>query len=442
MSTDLPRFLLEATLVWAALLLFYLVAFHRNAHWRGRRRFLLTAFGLGVLIPLLPAISLSGPVAAARLPADLVGYIIPTAGAAPITAADSPAYTWVEVTLAIWAAGALLYLTIAVFGLLRHLRPAAPIREMYAGFRVIRSARVSAPYAAFGRIYLPTALPPALERTALLHEAAHLRHGHPYERLLLLAGTAVFWFHPLSWVYARLLSEVHEYEADAEVTRHIPVKTYGRQLLQATLAPRLVPALFSSPLKKRIMMLTTPTLPRRLNTGSWLVLLGLVTGLVAACSDRVDFDEDQVFLNALNAQIEDLPPRLDEHFRIETMWHETLDTIYRQISYPAAAREQGLYGSILTQVLFDEFGNVTETIVPAKPRASGVVGNDLPVTVVAYTSAPMRRAVTEAEEPNPLLDEADRIATYLAGLKFKPAITGGVPTPSSIYISFSFKLEE
>ncbi len=432
MSTDLPRFLLEATLVWAALLLFYLVAFHRNAHWRVRRRFLLTAFGLGVLIPLLPAISLSGPVAAARLPADLVGYIIPTAGAAPITAADSPAYTWVEVTLAIWAAGALLYLTIAVFGLLRHLRPAAPIREMYAGFRVIRSARVSAPYAAFGRIYLPTALPPALERTALLHEAAHLRHGHPYERLLLLAGTAVFWFHPLSWVYARLLSEVHEYEADAEVTRHIPVKTYGRQLLQATLAPRLVPALFSSPLKKRIMMLTKNDLSRKISPGRWAVLLTLMLGLLVACSDGPeDFDlpsQNEPPLTFTLAQMQNpngAPTLADDRAP------SFVQAIYESIQYPAAARKRNMVGTVSAELTISETGAVLDVLTIRQP-----VSEDNRLVIIGYGEG---GEPTSGEGSTYFTDEVQRVLTELG--PFHPAMVDGNPHASRIVMDFAFNLE-
>ena len=117
------------------------------------------------------------------------------------------------------------------------------------------------------RRYLPTGLDPALEHTALLHEAAHLRHGHFYERLLLIVSCCALWFHSLVWMYARWRGTVHEVEADAAVAREVVVGTCGRQLLHVMLAPRIVPALFSSPLKQRIAMLTRP-MPSRSHTYS------------------------------------------------------------------------------------------------------------------------------------------------------------------------------
>ncbi len=431
MSTELPRFLLEVTLVWTALLLFYLVAFRRNANWKLRRRYLLSSFGLGILIPFLPSVDYGGPVAAARLSSDLVGYIIPATGTLPAASAEADAYTWTAIATAIWVTGSLLYLIIAIAGLLRHLRPAAPNLDAFAAYAVVRSAHIHTPYAAFGKIYLPAALPAKLERTALLHEAAHLRHGHFHERLWLVMGTALFWFHPLSWVYARLLSAVHEYEADAEVARHVPVKTYGRQLLQASLAPHLVPALFSSPLKKRIMMLTTHNTSRNLGPLRWATLLILFVGLLLACSEVPEefrFAEQQdppLKFDLTQMQELDAAPQLTDEES-----PSFLHAIYGRITYPPAARTENMEGGLSASMTISKSGEVVDITTIRQP----VSGNNR-VVVTGYGNGGQ---LTSDAGSTYFTDEVQRVLKELG--PFRPAMVDGEARSARIVMDFSFRL--
>ncbi len=431
MSPELPRFLLEATLVWTALLLFNLVAFRHNTNWRARRRFLLTAFGLGVLLPLLPPITLGSSGAATHLPADLFGYIMPTIESPAEAVAATPGYRWMNILLATWAAGTLLYLMAAGWGLLRHLRPAAPTLDAFAGYPVVRSAHIRTPYAAFGKIHLPAVLPADLEQTALLHEAAHLRHGHFSERMALLLGTALFWFHPLSWIYARLLSEVHEYEADAEVARHVPVKTYGRQLLQASLAPRLVPALFSSPLKQRIMMLTTHNTSRNLGPLRWATLLILFIGLLLACSkvteefDLADQQDPPVEFDLSQMQeLEAAPQLTDEESP------SFLHAIYGRITYPPAARAENMEGGLSASMTISKSGEVLDITTIRQP----VSGNNR-VVVTGYGN--VGQPTSDAGSTY-FTDEVQRVLKELG--PFRPAMVEGEARAARIVMDFSFGL--
>ena len=279
MSDATPRLLIEATLVWTALLVFYLFAFRRVTDWRTRRRFLLAAVMAGVVIPLLPSFQLGVAGGVGRLPVDLIAYIVPAGkGAADPGPVVATSYSWSTICLGIWLAGVVVGTGTTVCRLAIHLRPAAKNVELFRGYRVIRSFLVRSPYAVFGRIYLPEKLDSELERAALLHEAAHLRSGHVYERLAMMVATLVLWFHPLIWIYSRLLGRVHEYEADAAVLEEVSPKIYGRQLLRATQSPTLVPALFSSPIKMRIAMLTQQTYSR-LHTAHWTMLFILLGSL-------------------------------------------------------------------------------------------------------------------------------------------------------------------
>ena len=444
MSTKLIGFLLEATLIWGALLVFYLLAFRGNGNWRVQRYYLLGSWTLGLVQPLLPPLFTLDPLVAplARLPASLVDYVITSVPTGiPGTLPDTPPVPWPYYLLRIWQLGAVVALLASAIGLLRHLRPRPVCTQRFAGYRVVKSDGVASPYAAFRTIYLPRGLPTDLERTALLHEAAHLKNGHPYAQLWLLLGRCIFWFHPLAWVYNQLLSNVHEYEADETVARTVAhPHDYCRQLLRATLTSQLVPGLFSSPLKRRIMLLTTPSLGRHVGPVRYTVLGLLLIGLFFACTkEETEFDEAAWIAN-VDANLTDLPPRLSPEFSIGTMWHDLLDTIYHEVRYPEDARVKGLQGSVLLRMDIDKQGRASYAPVPATPRAAGVVSNDLPVTIVAYND---RATVKTAagDEGAPFTKEIERIAERLSRIQWQPATRAGIPKEESIYLTFTFKLE-
>ena len=313
-----------------------------------------------------------------------------------------------------------------------HLRPRPLGDERYAGFRIVRSARVPSPYAAFRTIYLPDDLPPELERTALLHEAAHLRRGHHYEQLLLTLGACALWFHPLAWYYLGLLTAVHEHEADAEVVQTIPPRTYGRQLLRATLAPRPVPALFSSPLKQRIAMLTRSD-SSSMTLTHWSFLLVLVVGLLLACSDVVRLSPTVTLQDTYE------PPVLRGKPDTVDATRHLVSTIYGQIRYPEVAREAGETGTVYTMLLLDAAG---------QPDISGTV-DELPdgataleVVIVGYwdMEAHVDYPLSEGAS-DPLTEEALRTVGHLGQIGFEPARRDGEPVATTLYFAFTFALE-
>ena len=286
MSTDLTRYLLEATLIWASFLLFYRLAVAGTADWRLHRRLLLLFLVGGALLPLLPKLSIgtvADPVSGA---VDMVGYVGSRLTAAPEVAAAG--WKWSDLLPWIWGGGTVVTLLVFAYQTAAHLpdnhRDDGKSTERFAGFPVVRSRRVAAPFATFGRIYLPDDLSPALERAALLHEATHLRNGHQREKLLLLVIAAVFWFHPLPWIYLRRLTAVHEYEADAAVLREMEPARYGKLLVSSVLHPRLLSGLFSSSLQKRIAMFCDRSLSTSFGARRWTSLAVLALALVFTCS--------------------------------------------------------------------------------------------------------------------------------------------------------------
>ena len=433
MTTELTTYLLELTFIWTILLAFYHFTLRRNTHWSLRRRYLLGSWLLGLLLPLLPTLYTFGGEVSRQLPTQVLRYLAPpTSGVS--SAPPSAATDWATYILVAWSVGTVVCLLGVLVRLALHLRP-RPLRdERYDGFRIVRSGRVLSPYAAFRTIYLPHDLPPDLERTTLLHEAAHLRRGHHYERLLLTMGACLLWFHPLAWYYLRLLTTVHEYEADAEVIQTIPPRTYGRQLLRATLAPRLVPALFSSPLKQRIAMLTRSD-SSSMTLTHWSLLLVLVVGLLLACSDVVRLSPTVPTVTQDTYE----PPVLRSKPDTMEATEYLARSVYTQIGYPAAAREIGATGTVYVMMNIDAAGS------------QGMTGtmNELPENITAIEFVIVGHTDTEARTSYPdngaslnvLERESLRATGRLGKIGFTPARVDGKPTATTLHFAFKYMLE-
>ncbi|MGO9922016.1 MAG: M56 family metallopeptidase [Isosphaeraceae bacterium] len=87
------------------------------------------------------------------------------------------------------------------------------------------------------RVILPSGLVARLSREAqeciLAHELIHFRRGDHLVRLLELAATTIFWWHPVAWWASRQLHELEEQCCDGRVLELVPnqPRTYAAALV-------------------------------------------------------------------------------------------------------------------------------------------------------------------------------------------------------------------
>ena len=143
----------------------------------------------------------------------------------------------------------------------------------------------------FPRVILPSELFARLsseaQGTILAHELVHIRRGDHLVRLLELAATTVFWWHPVVWWASRQLRELEEQCCDGRVLELLPhqPRTYATALVDTleflSERPRtpvpLRTAIYSTgSLSRRIRMLTQSR-TNRLSALSATLVAGLVT---------------------------------------------------------------------------------------------------------------------------------------------------------------------
>lgn len=94
------------------------------------------------------------------------------------------------------------------------------------------------------------------------HELAHIQQRHTYDKLFAQAVTCIFWMNPFYWLIKKELGMIHEFIADAASIEDGDVEAFARMLLQSHNGGRYLGPehqFFQSPIKRRLIMLTTST---------------------------------------------------------------------------------------------------------------------------------------------------------------------------------------
>ena len=139
---------------------------------------------------------------------------------------------------------------------------------------------------------------PARRQAVLTHELIHVRRRDALRQLILRAALALYWFHPLAWVAARLAASAREEACDEEVlalgTR--PSRYAGHLLAVAAGGMNPGPSALSLPmvrytgsrLDRRIASILDPRRPRRSTILTAVVLTAIgVAGVSASVAHPV-----------------------------------------------------------------------------------------------------------------------------------------------------------
>jgi len=220
---------------------------------------------------------------------------------------------------------------------------------------------------------------PAEQDLILRHEQSHRRHRDPWANAALAALRCVFWFHPLlPWAARRFLRD-QELACDARTVDPHPAlrRLYANALLKAQLVHPVAPMAChwrSQPmLKERIAMLKEhkrKALPWM--TGQVLVV-GLCVGLgtVAWASQGgagAEPEQAKAATSDAGAQARDLTPP----------------------TYPKAAFDQGISGSVMLRVEVDAAGKPGDVRVLSSTPA-GVFDEASIAAAKQWTFEPARR---------------------------------------------------
>lgn len=241
---------LEMLVCGAVFHLLYRTAFEGRVRFVGCRIYLIVVAALSAIIPALDI----------RLWRDRIVYIEATALNSTTTAdtvAQSTFDLWATIIICAYAIGVLVVMASAIRQAVKLARLGTATVEN--GQRIVRSAKIDTPFSFLRTIYLPTSLAPEHCEVVIQHECAHIRHHHSLERIAMELMKAVLWFNPFVWSFSRLLTEVHEFEADREVIDSgFDNRLYATSIFTQAFgfSPDIANGLQSSLTKKRFKMMT------------------------------------------------------------------------------------------------------------------------------------------------------------------------------------------
>jgi hypothetical protein len=160
-----------------------------------------------------------------------------------------------------------------------------------------------------------------LKDQIIRHELAHIDGKHSLDILLFELLKCIFWFNPISYLYAKSIRLQHEYIADQEVVNYANAKSYERSLLQFTLSKidnSLLSGFNEHPIQKRLKMIQqlNSNIMNKLKPLLALPILGLLL-IAYACSDVAE--------PSLVDEFEEIA--VDLNVKSETITEEVLDTV-------------------------------------------------------------------------------------------------------------------
>jgi len=92
------------------------------------------------------------------------------------------------------------------------------------------------------------------------HELTHIKEKHTYDKLLAQIISCIFWMNPFFWIIQRELNMIHEFMADERSVMEEDPQSLARMLLYSYDRGRYLDpshAFFYSPIKRRLLMITT-----------------------------------------------------------------------------------------------------------------------------------------------------------------------------------------
>ncbi|WP_165749112.1 M56 family metallopeptidase [Cellulophaga sp. Z1A5H] len=138
------------------------------------------------------------------------------------------------------------------------------------------------------------------------HELVHIRQGHSYDLVFFELLRVINWFNPLVYVYQNRISELHEFIADAHVSKTHKKEQYQlllSQVFQTENISFINPFFKSSLIKKRIVMLQKSK-SKRVFQLKYFVLVPLVVGMLlyTSCESepKTEEIEEQTSLKILS----------------------------------------------------------------------------------------------------------------------------------------------
>lgn len=340
-------YLLEVIVCSGVLAALYSLLIERRVDFLFARMFLLLSVVLSAVIPMINI-----PVWEAAIVPELAQVAVGEVGA-EVVAEVTSGFNYASLLWVVYGVGVALCVGSFVLQMLNVLRiRRAGQMTRFEGIAVVRSQQNIASFSLFNTIYIGNNTADVDLPTIVAHERSHISHHHSVERVIMEFFKALLWWNPFVWIASRRLVEAHEFEADSDVIGSgCDAKQYVTTLLKHLFgySPEIANGLHNSLTKKRLKMIL------KTNSGRYALLRKIaVIPVVGILFTLFSFTTKQ-------AVAQDVPQSNVVEERVEINdYQDFYRWVLMNVQYPAAAREQGLSGSVVASLTIDTDGKVTD----------------------------------------------------------------------------------
>ncbi len=344
------EYLLLSFIFW----MLYQLFFSKKTDFRFQRFYIISSCLLCLCIPLLP-------VPRAEFIQEFGILLSPIQIGGTDSLANEVQRSSLSITqmfLVLYAIGVIYFGTKLLVGLGQIFHIQRTGKKMLVGdTKVILHPNVHASYSFLGNVFLPIDINTESNDTQLIidHENQHIQLGHSFEKLLLLINRVFFWWLPFSHIMLRNLELVHEYEVDQQIAKKVSTYNYGQFLIEQIESKSKFEFVnnISSHIKKRIIMLSHQkvNISKQFKWISYIGLIGICL-IVHACQPQEDPVADIEELKAENKiQIDDTQDTYTETVTDTIM---TFDMETKEESLKIVSYEDVIYSTPDKMPLFGE----------------------------------------------------------------------------------------
>lgn len=250
-------YILESIVFQLVFLLIYDLFLKRETFFQWNRFYLLGAYIIALILPWIKLEALK-----TQIPEAFYGYPEylwnSNDAALVITGVQKDIFqlSWPYLTLFIGAALACCLLVYKLFQIYK-LRERGELRY-YHEFTQVTIPDSNLAFSFFRSVFLGDRILDREYQGILDHELVHIRQGHSYDLMFFEFMRIITWFNPLVYIYQSRMSELHEFIADAKVSKNGKLPQYNLLLSQVfqTRNISFINQFFKTSLiKKRIVML-------------------------------------------------------------------------------------------------------------------------------------------------------------------------------------------
>ncbi len=376
------QYILESVAFQLLFLIIYDLFLKRETFFQWNRVYLLGTFVLSLVLPWIKIEALKTTVSNefAPYPEYLWGLNM----ASEVALTKETSYfdlSWYEMTFYVGMVLSAVFFCIKLIQIQRLKRNG----EVYYfnHFTRVVVAKSNIAFSFFRTIFLGDEVLKKEHESILEHELVHIQQRHSLDMLFYELMRIAFWFNPLVYVYQSRISELHEFIADAKVSKAHKKEQYQNLLAEVFQTHHIsfINQFFKSSLiKKRIVMLQKSK-SKKVWQLKYLLLLPLIAGMLfyTSCEGNNSRDPENELESTKSkgttndssleeglvvpfAYVDEVPvfPGCENAADKRACFQEKIqEHIRKHFNYPDEAQEKGVQGRVTVMFTMDEEGNIS-----------------------------------------------------------------------------------